>query len=348
MRIKQLDLTRYGKFTDYRLDFGEHKAAEPDLHVVYGPNEAGKSTLLAAFMDLLYGIETRSQYGFLHPYATMRIGGNIDLGGSARQFVRIKRPRNSLLDAADMPIADSVILSDLGGIDRAACTTMFSLDDETLEKGGETILASKGDLGQLLFSASAGLADLSQTLVHLSEEADCFYKRRARSGELADLTTRLANLTTERNAIDTAAADHARLVEERNRATALYDETIAERGRVRSRLDMLRRRLAALPRQIALRDLRERIAPLAAIPEAPLGFMKALPAVQQTDVELTAAMTAIEAELRKTSEELDGIVLDDRVLDHLPSASARWLTCRRVQSQQTGNCRSVGCGIARA
>ena len=41
---------------------------------------------------------------------------------------------------------------------------MFSLDDETLENGGESILASKGDLGQLLFSASAGLADLSRNL----------------------------------------------------------------------------------------------------------------------------------------------------------------------------------------
>jgi hypothetical protein len=38
---------------------------------------------------------------------------------------------------------------------------MFCLDDETLEAGGESILASRGDLGHLLFSATAGLADLS-------------------------------------------------------------------------------------------------------------------------------------------------------------------------------------------
>ena len=41
---------------------------------------------------------------------------------------------------------------------------MFSLDDDTLEDGGESILASKGDLGQLLFSASAGLSDLGRNL----------------------------------------------------------------------------------------------------------------------------------------------------------------------------------------
>ena len=59
------------------------------------------------------------------------------------------------------PVADAVLFGELGGLDRNAYQTMFCLDDETLEAGGESILASKGDLGHLLFSATAGLADLS-------------------------------------------------------------------------------------------------------------------------------------------------------------------------------------------
>ncbi len=49
------------------------------------------------------------------------------------------------------PSPRRLIGGELGGIDRAGYRTMFSLDDETLEAGGDTILASKGDLGQLLF-----------------------------------------------------------------------------------------------------------------------------------------------------------------------------------------------------
>ena len=78
MRLQRLDLTRYGKFTDHSLDFGPRVAGRPDLHIVYGPNEAGKSTALSAILDLLYGIEMRSRYGFLHPYATMRIGAVLE------------------------------------------------------------------------------------------------------------------------------------------------------------------------------------------------------------------------------------------------------------------------------
>lgn len=38
MRLRRLDLTRYGKFTDCSIDFGERCEGQPDLHVIYGPN----------------------------------------------------------------------------------------------------------------------------------------------------------------------------------------------------------------------------------------------------------------------------------------------------------------------
>ena len=68
MRLNRLDLTRYGKFTDRSIDFRRAGPGQPDLHIVYGPNEAGKSTMLRGFLDLLFGIETRSRFNFLHPY----------------------------------------------------------------------------------------------------------------------------------------------------------------------------------------------------------------------------------------------------------------------------------------
>ena len=184
MRLRRLDLTRFGRFTDHMIDFGERSVGKPDLHIIYGPNETGKSTALAAVLDLLFGIGTQSRFNFLHPYPTMRIGASLELASGTQDLVRIKRPQNSLLDGDDRPISEGVILGELGGIDRESYRTMFSLDDETLEAGGESILASKGDLGQLLFSASAGLADLSRSLVNLRTEADGFYKYRARGGEL--------------------------------------------------------------------------------------------------------------------------------------------------------------------
>ena len=95
---------------------------------------------------------------------------------------------------------------------------MFSLDDESLEKGGEAILASRGDLGQLLFSASAGLAEISDRLESLRKKADEFYRPRASTTELAELKRELDALRHERDEADTLAPAYAELVRQRDAA----------------------------------------------------------------------------------------------------------------------------------
>jgi uncharacterized protein YhaN len=63
MRFVNLGLERYGHFEDCTLSF---RGGEPDLHVVYGANEAGKTTSMAAVSDLLYGFPSRSPYNFIY------------------------------------------------------------------------------------------------------------------------------------------------------------------------------------------------------------------------------------------------------------------------------------------
>src|SRR5258707_10597624 len=112
---------------------------------------------------------------------------------------------------------------------------MFCLDDETLEAGGESILASKGDLGHLLFSATAGLADLSDRLGSVKAEAESFFRSGKRSGALADLKKELANLKDERDRTETLASEYSRLVIESDEAATAYTESIAQRRRTHAR-----------------------------------------------------------------------------------------------------------------
>ncbi|MEP9367396.1 AAA family ATPase [Xanthobacter sp. VNH20] len=352
MRLQRLDLTRYGTFTDRSIDFGERREGQADLHIIYGPNEAGKSTTLAAFLDLLFGIGAQSPFDFLHPYSTMRIGGLLEIEGGTRMFARIKRPQNSLLDPDGRPVAESAIRGELGGIDREAYRTMFSLDDETLEKGGESILASKGDLGELLFSASAGLADLSRKLLDLKGEADRFYRYRARSGALADLKARLAELKAERERVDTLASDHARLTELRDRAAAQYEAAILQRTQVQGRMEEIQRQLAALPRLFALREFRARLAPLAALPDAPPGWSDELPELQRKEIELAVQVQNAADEIHRLTQELDGVVVDEVALglservERLADLRARHVTAEKDIPERRLQMREVDQAIA--
>lgn len=54
MRIEQLSLAFFGHFTSKALEFGKAGQAS-DFHVIYGSNEAGKTTTMEAYLRLLYG-----------------------------------------------------------------------------------------------------------------------------------------------------------------------------------------------------------------------------------------------------------------------------------------------------
>ena len=322
MRLRRLDLARYGKFTDRRLDFGARPDDGPDLHLVYGPNEAGKSTTISAWLDLLYGIETRSTYNFLHDYQTMLVGAAVELDGTVRELRRVKKNASSLRDEHDAPLPESVVLGPLGGIDRSAYCTMFSLDDESLEKGGNAILASKGELGQLLFSASAGLADMSAQLDGVGARADLFYKAHGRNSELAQLKAELQQLRQQREAIDMGAARYATLVKDRDKAREAYGEAQRLRDAIQAELLRDQKLLAALPQWLACRRKQSELAdrhPVAAFPEAWPTLVARLqqdgPALAADKAGLDAAIAGLQQDIESLEAGAERVPLAARVKD---------------------------------
>jgi uncharacterized protein YhaN len=181
MRLSRLDLTRYGAFTGETLNFGAAREGASDLHIIYGANEAGKSTLRAALGDLLFGMDRRTRYSFLHGYKAMEIGAQVEIGGKALEWRRIKADKNDLLGADGSPAGAALMDSVLGGMTRKTFDLMFSLDGETLKEGGEELHRSHGRLGEALFSASSGLLSITAALEQVREDADNIFKPRGRN-----------------------------------------------------------------------------------------------------------------------------------------------------------------------
>jgi len=171
MRISRLDLLRYGCFTNVCLPFPR---AHSDLHIIFGANEAGKSTSLAAIEDLLFGIPPNSPYNFVHEYPVMRVGGVLEHEGKTLEVRRRKGNKDTLLGPDDSPLVsgEGALASFLSGSDRTFLTRMFSLNHERLAQGGREILEAKDDVGQTLFSAGAGLSGLRERMASLAKEAD--------------------------------------------------------------------------------------------------------------------------------------------------------------------------------
>src|SRR3954467_9353302 len=106
MRIEQLHLERFGLFDGFRLEMSDPGVR---LHVIHGPNEAGKSTALAGIIDLLFGIDERTPYAFRYSYTELRIAATVtNAAGASLNFKRRKGRQNTLLlsdEAAALPDA---------------------------------------------------------------------------------------------------------------------------------------------------------------------------------------------------------------------------------------------------
>ena len=61
MIIKQLNIYGYGRWIDQQIDI------QNPLQVIYGPNEAGKSTIIAFIKGICLAFPTRS----IHPMANI-------------------------------------------------------------------------------------------------------------------------------------------------------------------------------------------------------------------------------------------------------------------------------------
>ena len=152
MRIAQLDLERYGLFEDRRLVFDPDAA----LHVVFGGNEAGKTSALSAVGDLLFGFGARTDYDFRHEAKTLRIGGQFHHSdGRVIAVRRRKGNKRTLVDDDDRPLPDETLAPLLGGVSREVFSREFGLTAQALRDGGHALLGAGGRLAETLAATSA-------------------------------------------------------------------------------------------------------------------------------------------------------------------------------------------------
>ncbi len=179
MIIQQLDLIAFGLFTGKTLDFEVTDDKRP-FHLIYGPNESGKSTSLRAITALLFGMPHRAEDNYLHTNTQLRIGGTlVSQAGQSLRCIRRRGRKGTLRDENDDQTIDETAMHRmLGGIDRETFLRRFGLSHDELIEGGAAILRGDGDLGEILFAAGAGISKLSQLRDQLDDDGKRLFAPR--------------------------------------------------------------------------------------------------------------------------------------------------------------------------
>ena len=269
MKLLTLNLKAVGPFTGVVLDLsgGEH-----GLHLIYGPNEAGKTSTLRAVSHLLFRFPQRSIDDFVHPNDQLRIGGKLrHSSGDLLEIIRRRGQKNTLRGPDDTSIiGDEQLIRFLGGINQDTFETMFGIDHERLTRAGEEIRTGRGQLGELLFAAGAGLAGMGQAQKALQQGLDELFLPRGQKPRINKALSELKDTQQELKQRQLSSEEwqkHDRAYHETSSAAEQIREQVRkERGeqarlkRIKSAVPLVARRrrlgqeIAALGNVVRLRD----------------------------------------------------------------------------------------------
>jgi uncharacterized protein YhaN len=258
MRLSELNLLKYGRFDGCDLRF---PSQTPDLQIIFGPNEAGKSTTMSAISDLLFGFSHITTFDFRHDKQLLRVGAVIQADHEPFACLRKKGRTGTLLDREECVLDEGRLTALLAGYSADSFQRMFSLDHERLRRGGEAILEAQDDIGQAIFAAGSGLVGVARLLETLEADAKAIWTKRVgnTSYHVAQKAFESAKDRLKTAQMKPATWDDMRL------NLVRLDEKLAELRKIRTGLDSEREKIerhrrvlppAALYRQ-AMKELEE-------------------------------------------------------------------------------------------
>jgi uncharacterized protein YhaN len=319
MRLLRLDLEKYGAFEGRSLDF------RPDakLHVVFGPNEAGKSSALAAVSDLLFGFGARTDFAFRHAMGDLRLGATVrGADGSELAFRRRKGNKATLVGPDDAPLRDDLLAPLLGALSREIFERAFGLTTRALREGGEALLDADGEAGASLFAASSGLRGLEELRRSLEAEADALFSPQARTKPFNDLLRRHDAARKRLHELELGASAWRRLNDSIEALEARHAAMTERLKSVRTERARIERLELAQSAAASVEAARRELAACGEAPEIPPRLAEEL-ARRLDAVDAAAAEAARSAEaLARAEAELSGTAVDDAALAAADSVKA--------------------------
>ncbi|TPW33965.1 AAA family ATPase [Oecophyllibacter saccharovorans] len=204
MRLARLSLQPYGGFESRELIFAKEAGngrKNCDLQVIFGPNEAGKSTTRRAVLDFLFGFPHRVQGADWNvPAARLRVGAEVETSAGIFSAWR-RRGQKSLYGPDDKtPLSDTWLRDCLPGFEqgapgaREAYERDWALDHARLREGGAQMLALRRDAGLQVLAAELGTDRLGEVLDDLKQAREKLWKKRASTPEIARRKEQLLTL----------------------------------------------------------------------------------------------------------------------------------------------------------
>lgn len=235
MRIDRVVVTRFRGLHDLDLEFGA------GLMVLEGPNEAGKSTLMAFIQVLLFPTTLT---------ATTRVVGSVDISVSGRRYRISRSGARATQRLLDLDTGESLDLAHLtaltGQLDASVYRNVFAFGLGELQSFEALTDAAVKE--RLYSAAVAGAgANASRASRALDEELNGLLKPRSPATTLGQLAGELTSALNAAHAARGEAANYSAAVRERDGVAAEAEQHAVERAAAAERVGWFAALLDAWP-----------------------------------------------------------------------------------------------------
>ncbi len=243
MRIRDIHIDGFGVWNDLRLE-----ELPPAMTVFYGPNEAGKSTLLQFVRTVLYGYSAERRNRYVPPVYGGRPGGEIQVHSSLGNFLlqRTTLPGEKEDHPGQMAVLDEngtanegIRLRELlGGIDESTFNHVFAIGLREIQELGTLHDNAAADL---LYQLTSGMDRVSLVEVahELADSRERLWAGEDKHSQITDLEEKRDRLQVEIDELTARGWKYTDLAAQRE-ALALETEKLGnEIVRLDEDLDLL-------------------------------------------------------------------------------------------------------------
>ncbi len=194
MRIRDIRIDGFGQFADRR--FG---ALERPVTVFFGPNEAGKSTMLEFVRRVLFGFPRKS--GKVNAYPALaggNYGGQITVEGTDGRVYDVRRSTGKsfsgdvlLTSATGEPLPETELASLLGHHSREVFETIFAF---TLDDLYSDDLLSDANVNSQIYSAGMGVTSLPNAVKSIESSRNGIFLKGGSTQEIYEIHNKIEKI----------------------------------------------------------------------------------------------------------------------------------------------------------
>ncbi|MFC4619079.1 AAA family ATPase [Camelliibacillus cellulosilyticus] len=316
MRILSVYIDRFGQFNQWTVEFPDE-----NFSIVYGPNEAGKSTLVTFMSCILFGFPRKAD---LEPYLSdsekSDVGGRITVRISKLGDVTIVRYRRGNGGKATVYLADgsqadeSQLKEWLGGLNRELFAAIFSFDLNGLN-GIDRL--HWDDLNRFLFSAGmVGSSKIFEVEDALEKKIAGLFKPSGRVPEINQLLTEIKALNAKMKHWDEEMNQYLELKKKRERLNDELEKRVMERQALEGKQRAFLKYQSCETLMIDHLAIQKELADLPAADRFPENGLDQFQQLQTKIVDMEAEIAEIKREQDILSDQIKRLVPDEALLEH--------------------------------